>query len=110
MEKRAFRIDHCKAYASYIIHRYVGQFNNDPKIFAFLLSTKAGGTGLNLVGASSLILMDIDWNPRYFGIFHLLVLIHKLWHEFGEKDKLKLLEYIDFFRPELLTKEFIRDN
>ena len=29
----------------------------------FLLSTKAGGVGLNLVGASRLILYDIDWNP-----------------------------------------------
>ena len=29
----------------------------------FLLSSKAGGVGLNLVGASRLILYDIDWNP-----------------------------------------------
>ena len=29
----------------------------------FLLSSKAGGTGLNLIGASRLILYDIDWNP-----------------------------------------------
>uniref|UniRef100_A0A1I8F2N3 Helicase ATP-binding domain-containing protein n=1 Tax=Macrostomum lignano TaxID=282301 RepID=A0A1I8F2N3_9PLAT len=28
-----------------------------------LLSTKAGGVGLNLTGASDLILFDIDWNP-----------------------------------------------
>uniref|UniRef100_A0A8C5WXV5 RAD54 homolog B n=1 Tax=Laticauda laticaudata TaxID=8630 RepID=A0A8C5WXV5_LATLA len=31
--------------------------------FIFLLSSKAGGVGLNLVGASHLILYDIDWNP-----------------------------------------------
>ncbi|NXI50567.1 RA54B protein, partial [Chloroceryle aenea] len=31
--------------------------------FLFLLSSKAGGVGLNLVGASHLILYDIDWNP-----------------------------------------------
>lgn len=31
--------------------------------FAFLLSAKAGGTGLNLIGASRLILFDVDWNP-----------------------------------------------
>ena len=29
----------------------------------FLLSSKAGGTGLNLTGASRLVLYDIDWNP-----------------------------------------------
>ncbi|ORZ31711.1 SNF2 family N-terminal domain-domain-containing protein [Catenaria anguillulae PL171] len=29
----------------------------------FLLSAKAGGVGLNLVGASRLVLTDIDWNP-----------------------------------------------
>lgn len=29
----------------------------------FLLSAKAGGVGLNLVGASRLILFDSDWNP-----------------------------------------------
>ncbi|XP_074172338.1 DNA repair and recombination protein RAD54B isoform X2 [Rhinolophus sinicus] len=31
--------------------------------FIFLLSSKAGGVGLNLVGGSHLILYDIDWNP-----------------------------------------------
>jgi hypothetical protein len=29
----------------------------------FLLSSKSGGTGLNLIGASRLILFDSDWNP-----------------------------------------------
>lgn len=29
----------------------------------FLLSAKAGGVGLNLPGASRLILFDSDWNP-----------------------------------------------
>ena len=32
-------------------------------LVVFLLSSKAGGTGLNLTGASRLILYDIDWNP-----------------------------------------------
>lgn len=31
--------------------------------FVFLLSSKAGGVGLNIVGASRLVLYDIDWNP-----------------------------------------------
>uniref|UniRef100_A0A1B0GII3 DNA repair and recombination protein RAD54-like n=1 Tax=Lutzomyia longipalpis TaxID=7200 RepID=A0A1B0GII3_LUTLO len=38
---------------------------NDPSsdTFVFLLSAKAGGTGLNLIGASRLVLFDADWNP-----------------------------------------------
>ncbi|EMC95746.1 hypothetical protein BAUCODRAFT_501788 [Baudoinia panamericana UAMH 10762] len=38
---------------------------NDPegKEFVFLLSSKAGGCGLNLIGANRLVLFDPDWNP-----------------------------------------------
>lgn len=32
-------------------------------IAVFLLSSKAGGVGLNLIGASRLVLYDLDWNP-----------------------------------------------
>lgn len=43
----------------------VDRFNRAPvsSSFVFLLSAKAGGLGLNLVGASRLVLYDIDWNP-----------------------------------------------
>ncbi|XP_060756581.1 DNA repair and recombination protein RAD54B [Neoarius graeffei] len=44
--------------------RIVDSFNRaDSSHFLFLLSSKAGGVGLNLVGASHLVLYDIDWNP-----------------------------------------------
>ncbi|ROT81158.1 DNA repair and recombination protein RAD54B [Penaeus vannamei] len=42
----------------------VDRFNNKySKDFVFLLSAKAGGVGLNLIGASRILLYDIDWNP-----------------------------------------------
>eukprot|EP00906_Rhabdomonas_costata_P005720 RCo008508 len=39
-------------------------FNNDPKVFAFLLSTRAGGLGINLTAADTVIIYDSDWNPQ----------------------------------------------
>ncbi len=41
----------------------VDRFNNDPGIPLFLLSLKAGGTGLNLTSADTVILYDPWWNP-----------------------------------------------
>jgi DNA repair and recombination RAD54-like protein len=36
---------------------------DDGDIFAMLLSSKAGGCGLNIIGANRLIMLDPDWNP-----------------------------------------------
>lgn len=41
----------------------VDRFNKDEKIFCFLLSTRAGGLGINLTGADTVIFYDSDWNP-----------------------------------------------
>lgn len=39
-------------------------FNNpQSKEFIFMLSSKAGGCGLNLIGANRLVMFDPDWNP-----------------------------------------------
>ncbi|CAG9812673.1 unnamed protein product [Phaedon cochleariae] len=42
----------------------INEFNNDPDILAFLVSTRAGGLGLNLTGADTVIFFDRDWNPQ----------------------------------------------
>lgn len=44
-----------------IVDSFNASANTSP--FIMLLSTKAGGIGLNLVGASRMILYDMDWNP-----------------------------------------------
>jgi SNF2 family DNA or RNA helicase len=41
----------------------VRRFNEDDTIPVFLVSLKAGGTGLNLTGADTVIHYDIWWNP-----------------------------------------------
>ena len=41
----------------------VDAFQNDPNAEVFVLSLKAGGTGLNLTAASAVIHYDLWWNP-----------------------------------------------
>ena len=43
--------------------RLMDRFNNDPKMFCFILSTRSGGLGINLTGADTVIFYDSDWNP-----------------------------------------------
>ncbi|KAF5855669.1 hypothetical protein ETB97_008819 [Aspergillus alliaceus] len=41
----------------------VDEFNNNPDLHVFLLTTKVGGLGVNLTGADRVIIYDPDWNP-----------------------------------------------
>ncbi|XP_045214177.2 DNA repair and recombination protein RAD54B-like [Mercenaria mercenaria] len=43
-----------------LVHKFNSKHSHE---FVFLLSSKAGGVGLNLIGASRLVLYDVDWNP-----------------------------------------------
>ena len=42
----------------------IDRFNTDPSSFIFLLSTRAGGVGINLTAADTVIIFDSDWNPQ----------------------------------------------
>ncbi|XP_072562515.1 SWI/SNF-related matrix-associated actin-dependent regulator of chromatin subfamily A containing DEAD/H box 1A isoform X1 [Paramormyrops kingsleyae] len=55
------RMDGCTPIADRIV--LIDKYNNTSEIFVFLLSTRAGGQGINLTSANVVILHDIDWNP-----------------------------------------------
>ena len=44
--------------------KLVDKFNTDPTYFCMLMTTKTGGVGLNITGASRVLLYDPDWNPQ----------------------------------------------
>jgi DNA excision repair protein ERCC-6 len=41
----------------------IKKFNEDPSVFVFILTTRVGGLGVNLTGATRVVIYDPDWNP-----------------------------------------------
>ena len=42
----------------------IQRFNEEKKFGVFLLTTRAGGLGINLTSARVVIIFDSDWNPQ----------------------------------------------
>ncbi|CAF0861676.1 unnamed protein product [Adineta steineri] len=55
------RLDGCTSFEERI--DAITTFNKEPDVFIFLISTRAGGLGLNLMAADTVILFNSDWNP-----------------------------------------------
>lgn len=55
--------------------KYIDEFNRpDSDKFIFMLTTRAGGLGINLTAADVVIIYDSDWNPQVD--LQAMVLIH----------------------------------
>lgn len=64
-------------------------FNHpDSEYFCFLLSTRAGGLGLNLQSADTVIIFDTDWNP------HQDLQAQDRAHRIGQKNEVRILRLI----------------
>ena len=67
----------------------LGLFNApDSPYFCFLLSTRAGGLGLNLQTADTVIIYDSDWNP------HQDLQAQDRAHRIGQKNEVRILRLI----------------
>lgn len=67
----------------------LAQFNApDSPYFCFLLSTRAGGLGLNLQTADTVIIYDSDWNP------HQDLQAQDRAHRIGQKNEVRILRLI----------------
>lgn len=71
-------MDLCEEYLTYRHYKYlrldgsskledrrdmVSAWQTNPEIYVFILSTRAGGLGINLTAADTVIFYDSDWNP-----------------------------------------------
>ena len=66
----------------------IDRFNTNPDAFIFLLSTRAGGVGINLTAADTVIIFDSDWNPQND------VQAMARCHRIGQKKRVKVYRLI----------------
>jgi len=68
--------------------KMIDTFNDTPTYMVMLLSSKAGGCGLNLIGANRLVMFDPDWNPA-----NDLQAMARVWRS-GQKKKVSIYRLI----------------
>lgn len=66
----------------------IDRFNNESEIFIFLLSTRAGGLGLNLTSADTVVIFDSDWNP------HADLQAQDRVHRIGQKKEVRIFRLV----------------
>jgi len=85
----------------------VALFNKkDSEFDIFLLSTRAGGLGLNLQTADTVILFDSDWNPQ------MDLQAQDRAHRIGAKNEVRVLRLVTntWIEEEILTKAAFKQN
>ncbi|XP_019488534.1 PREDICTED: DNA repair and recombination protein RAD54B-like [Hipposideros armiger] len=102
-----------------IVDCFNSKYSSD---FIFLLSSKAGGVGLNLIGGSHIILYDIDWNPatdiQLMNVFSLGTIEEKIYQRQISKQGLsgavvdftRTSEHIQFSVEELKNLFTLHEN
>ncbi|KAI1778038.1 PHD/FYVE-zinc-finger like domain-containing protein [Hypoxylon cercidicola] len=77
--------------------KQIDAFNaDDSPLFAMLLTTRAGGVGINLASADTVIIYDPDWNP------HQDIQAISRAHRIGQKEKVLCFQ--------LTTKDTVEEN
>ncbi|ESN99682.1 hypothetical protein HELRODRAFT_113500, partial [Helobdella robusta] len=67
----------------------IDRFNSpESSNFVFLLSTRAGGLGINLATADTVIIYDMDWNP------HNDIQAFSRAHRIGQKNKVMIYRFV----------------
>merc|ERR1719361_1761553 len=67
----------------------IDRFNKpDAEQFCFLLSTRAGGLGINLATADTVFIYDSDWNP------HNDIQAFSRAHRIGQQNKVMIYRFV----------------